>query len=131
MQFRCIDCGELFESAHTNYKFAKGFHPVENPTASLEKAQELDHCANCQMLRNYDPEAARRQDLASASGTMQSGALEVLNNQIASLKAEVEQAKMERATALDLGTQVAALTKELATLRTSPAAAPASAPAGA
>lgn len=127
MQFRCSDCGNLFESHHTNYKYAKGFHPNDNPEASVETAKKFDHCDSCQSLRSYDPVAARTQDLASVSGSAASGALEVLNNQIAALKAQVEQAKAERAAQADLGAQVAELTKTLATLKAPPATAPAQA----
>src|SRR2546425_241529 len=54
MQYRCNDCGELFESHHTNYKYAKGFHPSDNPKQSAEVAATLDHCLSCQETKTYD-----------------------------------------------------------------------------
>ena len=68
MQYRCNDCGELFESHHTNYKHAKGYHPNDNPKQSAVVAKSNDHCTNCQAMRTYNPVEARKRDLAVASG---------------------------------------------------------------
>lgn len=120
MQFRCSDCGELFESHHTNYKHAKGFHPNENPEQSADKAKELDHCQTCQANRSYDPVAARTRDLTYASG-VSNPALDAMNKQIESLKAQVEAAKQEKAHAADLALQIQTLRNDLAGLKPVPA----------
>lgn len=117
MNYRCHECGNLFESSHTNYKFAKGFHPEDNPTHSVDVAREFDHCESCDSLRTHDPVAARTRDLAQSSGAMHSPALAALNQQIESLKAQVEQAKQEHATSIDLAAQVKELSATLATLK--------------
>ncbi len=122
MQFRCHDCGELFESHHTNYKYAKGFHPKDNPENSAVVAKELDHCTNCQALRSYDPVEARERDLVAAAGT-DTGFIANLQGQVASLKAQVEAAQQTKSVTQDLQTQVAELTKTLSAMKPAPAGA--------
>ena len=112
MQYRCHECGELFESHHTNYKYAKGFHPKDNPENSAVVAKELDHCTNCQALRSYDPVWARERDLVAAAGT-DTGFIANLQGQLASLKAQIEASKQERAVAQNLQEQIADLRKTL------------------
>jgi HPt (histidine-containing phosphotransfer) domain-containing protein len=113
MQYRCHDCGELFESSHTNYKFARGFHPDDNPNHSAIVARDFDHCENCRHLRNHDPVAARTRDLAASSGSLHSPALQALNAEVEKLRAQVENSKNERAVAQALHGQITELQKTL------------------
>jgi len=115
MQYRCHECGELFESSHTSYKFAKGFHPSDNPAASADVAKDFDHCTNCRAIREHDPVAARTRDLAQSGGP-DSGIVSDLQVQVARLTAQVEKAKTDRALAQTLQEQVANLSKQLSTL---------------
>lgn len=124
MQYRCHDCGELFESPHTSYKHAKGFHPKDNPTHDSEVAAEQDHCQNCQNRRTYDPVAARTADLANATMGPSSSVITDLMAQVETLKAQVEAKKAQDITVAALHEQVKTLAAQLA-----PAAPPA-APAG-
>lgn len=116
MNYRCHECGELFESHHTNYKHAKGYHPQENPLHSLEEAQKLDHCSNCQLLRNYDPVAARKNDMVMAAGSGSPRELE-LTQQIEALHAKVSAMESQKqkegvleSTLKDLQAKIAAMT---------------------
>lgn len=121
MQFRCHECGELFESTHTNYKFAKGFHPSANPTMDADKARELDHCENCQRSRSYDPVSARTADLANSSLGPSSSVITELMGQVETLKAQVQAKEAQEATIASLKGMVESLSARLAP----PAAAPA------
>lgn len=112
MNFRCHECGDTFESHHTNYKYAKGYHPADNPTHSLEVARENDHCTTCQSQRKYDPVEARTRDLAVSAGSM-SPALVTMQATIDSLKAQLEAGKNERATAQSMQAQIEELQREL------------------
>lgn len=115
MNFRCHECGETFESHHTNYKYAKGFHPSDNPASTMEKAIETDHCLNCQHLRKYDPVKARQRDLVSASGAS-NPAIGQLTSQVETLKAQLAQAANDRTVALSLQEQVKELSAKLSAM---------------
>jgi hypothetical protein len=112
MQFRCHECDGLIESHHTKYAHAKGYHPNDNPTASVEVAKEFDHCENCKTMRTYDPVAARTRDLSVSAGSM-SPALVTMQATIDSLRAQLEAGKNERATAQNMQAQIEELQREL------------------
>lgn len=116
MLYRCHECDATFESHHTNYKHAKGYHPSVNPDHKKDVASTEDHCSNCQSLRSYDAVDARKRDMTMAAPNDSPRTLELLET-VQQLGAQVEALKASKMKEQSLEAMVSDLQSMIGKLR--------------